>query len=160
MPHGSIDRVDWHYETAEKEYKEKHSITGDLTPEQISEVELMAANHIGVFIKWIIDRGFEGEDADIEGCKKVRDREITGSEYLIQYCDGKLWWTDICEDLYPFVEEYYYDTESGKYLYDYGEYCLPTPDSYYNVISSEEDYKRFKERLDMVYDVSTKEVKL
>ena len=58
----AIDRADWHWETAEEEFRETNGITGELTQEQINQIWLYAANHIGQFVRWIIDRGFEGED--------------------------------------------------------------------------------------------------
>jgi hypothetical protein len=60
----AIDRADWHWDSAEEGYREAHGITGDLTQDQINQIWLLAANHIGLFLQWIIDRGFEGEDAD------------------------------------------------------------------------------------------------
>ena len=150
MPSGSIERADWHYETAEKEYREAHSLNGELRPEQNNQIWLLAADHIGQFLRWIIDRGFEGEDADEDGCKKVRAGELTGPEYLMEYCDGKLWWSDICEELHPFVKAYYYD-ETGEYLDDYGACCLPDLHSFFNVNTKEEDYKKLREKIDERY---------
>ena len=46
----AIDRADWHWESAEKEFRETHGITGELTQEQINQIWLLAANHIGLFI--------------------------------------------------------------------------------------------------------------
>ena len=34
-----------------------------LSNEQINEIWLCAANHIGLFLRWIIENGFEGEKA-------------------------------------------------------------------------------------------------
>ena len=147
---GSIDRADWHYESTEEEYRKNHSITGELSPEQINEIWLLAANHIGLFVQWIIDRGFEGEESDPEGCRLVRERKITGSEYLMEYCDGKLWWGDIREDLYPFVKEYYYD-DTATYLTDYCNCCLEEADAVYAVITREEKYSILKDKMDQVY---------
>lgn len=55
----AIDRADWHWESAEQEFRETNGIAGELTQEQINQIWLLAANHIGLFIQWIIDRGFE-----------------------------------------------------------------------------------------------------
>ena len=147
----AIDRADWHWESAEKEFRETHGITGELTQEQINQIWLLAANHIGLFIQWIIDRGFEGEDADPEDCAKVRARQMTGAEYLMIDCDGKLWESDICEDALPFVMAYYYD-ESGEYLAHYAECCLDDDDKpCYGVITDEEGYTRLKAKMDEAY---------
>ena len=66
---------------------------------------------------------------------------MTGTEYLLIDCDGKLWESDIREDVLPFVMAYYYD-ESGEYLY---KPC-------YGVITGEEDYTRLKAKMDEAYD--------
>lgn len=148
----AIDRADWHWETAEQEYREKNGITGELTQEQINHIWLLAANHIGLFVQWIIDRRFEGEDADPDDCEKVRERQMTGSEYLMIDCDGKLWESDIREDVLPFVMAYYYD-ESGEYLTHYAECCLNDDDKpCYGVITGEEDYRCLKKKIDTAYE--------
>ena len=54
----AIDRADWHWDTAEKEFRETNGITGGLTQEQIKQIWLLASDHIGLFVQWIIDRGF------------------------------------------------------------------------------------------------------
>ena len=69
----AIDKADWHWDSAEKTYRKKHNITGELTEEQIEKIWLYASNHIGLFIKWVINNNFQGEDADAEDCQKVRD---------------------------------------------------------------------------------------
>lgn len=148
----AIDRADWHWETAEQEFRETNGITGELTQEQINQIWLLAANHIGLFVQWIIDRGFEGEDSDPEDCERVRSRQMTGTEYLMIDCDGKLWESDICEEVLPFVMAYYYD-EAGEYLAHYTECCLDDEDKpCYGVITGEADYARLKAKIDAAYD--------
>lgn len=148
----ALDRADWHWDSAEQDFREAKGITGELTQEQINLIWLLAANHIGLFTQWIIDRGFEGEDADPEGCEKVRTRQISGTEYLMIYCDGKLWDSDIREDVLPFVMAYYYD-DDGEYLDHYAQCCLDGDDKpCYGVISDDEDYARLKEKIDAAYE--------
>ena len=154
----AIDRADWHWDTAEKKFRETNGITGGLTQEQIKQIWLLASDHIGLFVQWIIDRGFEGEDADPEDCEKVRFRQMTGSEYLMINCDGKLCESDICEDVLPFVRAYYYD-ESGEYLAHYTECCLNNDDKpCYGVITGEEDYERLKAKINAAYESFQEEI--
>lgn len=144
----AIDRADWHWDSAEKLYRETHNITGELTEEQEDEIWLLAGNHIGLFLRWIIDRGFQGEDADPESCEKVRSGLMSGTEYLMQWCDGKLWDEDIREDILPFVKDHY--EEGDRFFKDYCDCCgidLPV----YGFISGDEDYARLKERIDEAY---------
>ncbi|GEM_PF-4446153 len=35
-----------------------HKITGEFTQEQVDEIWLYVSNHIGLFLKWLIDHNF------------------------------------------------------------------------------------------------------
>lgn len=144
----AIDRADWHWDSAEKLYRKTHNITGGLTEEQENEIWLLAGNHIGLFLRWVIDRGFQGEDADPDSCDKVRNGLMSGAEYLMQWCDGKLWDEDIRDDILPFVKEYYDDGD--RFFKDYCDCCgigMPV----YGFVSGDEDFARLKERMDAAY---------
>lgn len=144
----AIDRADWHWDSAEKLYRETHNITGELTEEQEDEIWLLAGNHIGLFLRWIIESGFEGEEADRVYCEEVRRGEISGTEYLMRACDGKLWDEDIREDLLPFVKEYY---EDGRYFSDYCG-CCGGQQPCYGFISGDEDYYRLRICINDAYE--------
>ncbi len=142
----AIDRADWHWDNAYDLYIKKHSISGDLTDEQTNEIYLLAANHIGLFLRWIFDNGFEGEDTDEEGAERVRNGEISGAEYLLGWCDGKFWDVDVSENILDFVNEYY-----DCYFHDY-TYCLTSPDRpCYSFISGDEDYGKIAPFIDNAY---------
>lgn len=143
----SIDRADWHVDTSEQEFREATGIQGELTTEQINQIWLKAANHIGFFFQWIVDRGFEGDNVDPEGCAMVRSREISGAEYLMEYADGKFLEPDVWEDVLPFVEAYY-----EKYFKDYEKCCEIDDTSYYGTSTSEESYKQLKKYIDAAYE--------
>ena len=152
----AIDRADWHFESAEKLYRETHSITGELTEKQEEEISLLAAQHIGLFLRWIIERGFEGDDSDKEECEKVRSGQLSGAEYLLKNCDGKLWDEDIREDILPFAESYY--GNGNDYLDDYYDCCTNDDDKpLYGVKCSEADYLRLKDKIDKAYEKFTYE---
>ena len=144
----SIDRIDWHWDSAEEQYREKKGISGELTEEQQNEILLLAGNHIGLFLRWIIERGLQGEAADEDSCREVLDGRMSGTEYLVKCCDGKLWNSDICEEVRLFVE-YYYD--GSVYFKDYADCCLADAPCY-GIISGEEDYRRLCERIDSAYE--------
>ena len=145
----AIDRVDWHWDSAVKAFRERNSLIDELTEVQKFRISLYAANHIGLFLRWIIENGFEGEEADEEGCELVRNGLLTGAEYLLRCCDGKFWEEDVCESVLPFVREYY---SGDRYLTDYGECCLDDEKKpVYEVMTGEEDYRRLKERIDEAY---------
>ena len=82
----TLERADWHWDSAEKQYREKNNCSGALTDEQQWEIWLKAANHIGLFLWWIIDRGFEGENLDAGECDMVRNGQMTGTEFFMRYC--------------------------------------------------------------------------
>lgn len=145
----AIDRADWHWDSTEKLYRKKHNITGELTEKQEDEIWILAANHIGLFLRWIIERGLEGDDADVEDCEKVRNGQMSGTEYLLRNCDGKLWDEDIREDILPFIEFYY---NSNAYYSDYGDCCTNDDDKpCFGIISSEDDYLQLKGKIDEAY---------
>lgn len=140
----AIDRADWHWDAAEQVYRRKNGLAGELTEQQILDIWMLAAAHIGVFLEWIIDRGWEGEEADPASCALVRERKKTGAAYLMDDCDGKLWDEDIREDILPFVEAYY--TGEG-YLRDYDECC-----GSYSGSPRPEDLARLRARMERAYE--------
>ncbi|MCM1315551.1 MAG: hypothetical protein NC205_07240 [Prevotella sp.] len=145
----AIDRADWYWDSAEKLYRETHGITGELTETQEDEIWSLSANHIGLFIRWVIENGIESDDADKEDCEKVGNGQMSGTEYLFRNCDGKLWDEDIKEDLLPFIEFYY---SSNHYYKDYIERCTNDYDKRcFGVISSEDDYFQLKTKIDSRY---------
>lgn len=144
----AIDRIDWHWDSAEKLYRQQHNLSGALTEEQEHELWLLAGNHIGQFVRWFIERHLEGDDADEKDCQLVREGRMSGTEYLLNDCDGKLWASDVQEDVLPFVEFYYGDS----YFSDYGDSCLNDTDKLcYSVLSDEADYRQLKEKIDRAY---------
>lgn len=144
----AIDRYDWHYDSAARDYRKRNNITGELTDEQADEVCLYAADHIGLFLRWIIENGFEGEESDPEGCERVRRGEINGAQYLMDYCDGKFWDSDICDEIKLFVAEYY---ESDKNLYFHDLAALPEY-KIYETISGDKEYNAIKPFIDKAYE--------
>lgn len=144
-----IDKADWHWESAAKLYKEKYDITGELTQEQMDDIWLYATNHIGLFIKWLIDNNLQGEDADVEACQKVRDGFMTGSEYLMSDLDGRFCEEDVSESALEFVKQYY----RNDYFNDYGATCPCNKKNVpcYSFISDINDYNALKIRIDEAY---------
>ena len=147
----TIDRADWYWDSTEKLYRETHGIIGELTETQEDEIWSMSANHIGLFLRWIIENGMECDDAGKEDCEKVRNGQMSGTEYLFSNCDGKFWDSDIKEDLLPFIEYYYI---SNDYYEDYIECCTNDYDKQcFGVISSEDDYLKLRKKIDETYRI-------
>lgn len=146
----AIDRADWHWESAEKLYREKNNIVGNLTNEQINMIWLYSANHIALFLRWIIDRDMQGTGSNKEDCDKVRNGQMSVLEYFFKNCDGKLWNEDIRDDILPFVKFYYDD--NGYYFDDYDECCLDDKDKpCYGVITNDTDYLKLYKKIDSAY---------
>lgn len=146
----TIDRADWYWDSTEKLYRGTHGIIGELTEEQEDEIWSLSANHIGLFLKWVIENGMEGEEADKKDCDKVRNGHMSGAEYLLWDCDGKFWSSDVKEDLLPFVDYYYI---SNDYYNDYVECCTNDFDKQcFGVISSEDDYLKLKKKINEAYE--------
>lgn len=76
-----------------------------------------AANHIAMFITWIIDNGFYGETHNgVKGdIQLVKTRKMTGTEFLAKNCDYWLTNEDLSPEILPFVECYYYQTYLRQY---------------------------------------------
>lgn len=143
----AIDRFDWHYDSAAKAYRERNNITAELTEEQADEVCLYAADHIGLFLRWVIENNFEGEESDPEGCERVRAGEINGAQYLMEYCDGKFWDVDISDEIRAFVE-WYYESDHNLYFKDLGKL---SDYKIYETISRDAEFNAIKPLIDRAY---------
>lgn len=109
----AIDRADWHY---------GGDYPKDLPPEN-------GGTHIGMFIAWIAMQNLFSQDLqedsgeDIQG---LRERRITGRDFLVSVCDEKFINDDLTDEARRFVADYY-DSEAlfakrcKDYLQDYCE---------------------------------------
>lgn len=156
----AIDRYDWHYDSAAEAYRERNSINGELTEAQEDEICLYAADHIGLFLRWVIENHLEGEESDPDGCELVRSGEISGARYLLDYCDGKFWDVDICDEIKPFVAEYYEsDDKNRPYQYFVDLVAALGEEAIYQTISGDKEYEALKPFIDRAYKAITKQEK-
>ena len=103
----TIDRIDWHGEWAEN-----HGFPYE-----------NGGTHIGMYLAWIIQHHLEGEfhqQENSEQLEKVRTRQITGRQFLIESCDEKFWEEDLNPEAYEFTKVYY-DVDNPQYFKDYDE---------------------------------------
>lgn len=132
----AIDRMDWHYD-------------GDF-PEGLPDEN--GGTHIGIYLAWIINNDLQGElhnDDSAEALQNVKDRKITGRDFLIDQCDEKFWDEDLNEEGLAFTEFYY----SDNYFDDYKQVLSKNLSSIYHVEDTWKNYdniaalidKRFKE---------------
>lgn len=89
-----LDDVSWHLDAAGE-------------PDETAEVR--AALHIGLFLAWVAHRedwkGIPGLEA--APIAQVRTRQTTGTQFLLEHCDGKLYTEMLTPDAASFAESYY-----------------------------------------------------
>lgn len=124
----SYDRADWHYGG---NYPE------DLPPEN-------GGTHIGMFLAWAIHHGLEGEllrEDSAAALAAVRDRKMTGREFLFSECDERFWEEDLNEEGNAFASTYY-PLDTGDYLHDYTATLGDDLPTLYHVADTWENYDR------------------
>ena len=132
----AIDRIDWH--------SGADDFPSDLKPEA-------GGTHIGMFIAWILNNNLEGElhrKESLASISKVKSREITGTEFLINECDEKFWEDDLSKEGLEFTKFYY---ESDKYLSDYETALVTNQPSTYHVLDTWDNYDKLSVRIDEAY---------
>lgn len=100
------------------------------------------ATHIGMFVAWAIRQGFWTDDPYCaEGVEKVRQRKMTGRDFLMEFSDGKFVSDDLTAEGRRFAESYYKKDYFNDYFGTVGD-GLPTG---YEVEDSWENYDRVAE---------------
>jgi len=121
----AIDRIDWHADSA---------IEAGLDWDN-------AGTHIGMFLAWIIQNGLVGEthlEESQEEIQLLKDRKVTGRDFLIEVCDEKFWEEDLNPEGQAFTEYYY---ENGAvYFADYTEILAKNLASIYHVKNTWANY--------------------
>lgn len=131
----SYDRADWHY---------GGDFPRDLPPEA-------GGTHIGMFLAWAISRGLEGEDLrehSTESLRAVRERRMTGRDFLMQECDEKFVEPCLNEEGNAFTQAYYEKEGPGGYLADYSELFSADLPSLYHVEDTWANFDRLAPLLD------------
>jgi hypothetical protein len=136
----ALDRWDWH-------------AGGDFPPDVPPE---NGGTHIGMFLAWVILSGLEAEmhrrDA-AEELRQVRERTMTGREFLFRVCDGKFWDSDLSPEGLAFARWYYSQPGGGygPYLNDYVRALAGGLPSAYHVADSWENFDRLAPLIDAQY---------
>lgn len=103
----TYDRIDWH---------SGNNFPKELLPEN-------GGTHIGMFIAWAIDNNLIGllhRENSKSSIQKVKNRELTGTQFLIKECDSKFWNEDLNEEGNKFANFYYANKDGyGQYVDDY-----------------------------------------
>jgi hypothetical protein len=126
---------------------------GDLPPDVPPE---NGGTLIGMFLAWVILKGLEAEmhrrDAADE-LRQVRERTMTGREFLFRVCDGKFWDADLSPEGLAFARWYYALAGGtyGPYWYDYVEAVVGELPTVYHVADSWENFDRVAPFIDARY---------
>jgi hypothetical protein len=131
----AIDRIDWHS-------------GADNFP---SELNLKAGGtHIGMYLAWIIHHNLVGElhiTESQESIAKVKNRTMTGTEFLICECDEKFWEADLNAEGLAFTQLYYENT----YYDDYSKALGANHPSLYHVPDTWENYDIISKHITSAY---------
>lgn len=137
----AYDNANWHY-------------GGDF-PDDIPDEN--GGTHIGIFLAWAIMNNLEGElhkEESVEALENVRERRITGRDFLFDECDEKFWDVDLNDLGNAFAKEYYGDaSESGAYFTDYiNVLCEGDDQKFYYVEDSWENYDKLESVISQRFD--------
>ncbi|MFT6501546.1 MAG: TPR repeat protein [Crocinitomicaceae bacterium] len=88
----------------------------------------LGATHIGMFFKWCVINDLITEEhaqRNPEELEQVRNGQLSGRDFVMDFCDGVLGSDDLTETGNRFAEDYYNDnTDFGKKCAEYsGDYC-------------------------------------
>lgn len=146
-----FDKAEYQFEKAMSNYRRESGNPVALSDDDFDTIYLYAGNHIGFFLTWIIKNHFEGEihRDDAEGLEAVRNEKMTGTEFLMNYCDGKFLGEDVSDEIFGFVNEYY----RKQYLSDYADFVLNVlNDLPLEFIGTWEEYHEFESVIDRAYE--------
>ena len=130
------DRIDWH-SGAENFPTDLHEDAG--------------GTHIGMYLAWVITRGLEGElhrEESPESLEDVRQRRMTGREFLIRRCDTRFWEDDLSDLGNQFTRDYYAAESPPGYFDDYDECLAVGLPSQYHVADTWENFDLIAARID------------
>lgn len=117
----AIDKAEWQYASAQKEYCEKTGKTPDELTEQDEEIIWdYAGNHIAFFVTWLLRHDFLGglhteDEREAKFIEAVKDQEKSGMDFFRKYCDMSFTEEDVSFLVSDFVRDYY----SNDYFDDY-----------------------------------------
>nr|WP_294858889.1 hypothetical protein [uncultured Fluviicola sp.] len=132
----AIDRADWHY-------------GGDF-PKNLPKKN--GGTHIGMYMNWMIDANLIREtflEEVPEGIEHVKSGEITGRDFLFDYCDEKFLEDFLTEDGFEFTKRYY---KRGIYTSDYQELLGSNYSSLYEIPDTLENYQRIAAKISTEFE--------
>ncbi len=137
----SYDRADWHY--------------GGNFPKDLPNEN--GGTHIGMFLAWSIHNGLVGDfhiEESQEDVNSVKERKMTGRDFLFKACDEKFWEEDLSEEGNEFAKAYYSgsgDSSYGLYVSDYETTLAGGLATIYHVEDSWENYEKIEKIISRRY---------
>lgn len=131
------DKMKWHYQ-------------GDYPQNMPME---NAGTHIGMFLAWCIINNLVGEDHledSVNELKQVKDRKITGRDFLIDMCDECFTDDDLNDEGNAFAE-YYYVPDDSPYFDDYFKVFGLNAKTIYEAENTWENFDKLKPIIDKRY---------
>lgn len=135
----TYDKAKWHY---------GGNYPSDLPPEN-------GATHIGIFLAWCIESGLyseELEDMSHDAIEQVKQKKLSGAQFLISECDECFTDEDLNDEGNAFAAAYYesesdFAKNTGNYFNDYcgviDEYSAKTGSEYETVYHFEDTWEHY-----------------
>lgn len=153
-----FDKAEYYFEDAMGSYCELYDKSErELTDSDRDEIMRYAGNHIGFYITWVIRKGELGsmhtdDPDDLAAAERVKKGELPGVDFLMEYCDGRLYPEDMSDSMAEFTAGIYDD-----YFKLYSEFVIDEiNDLPLEFIGSWEDYLAFEPLLDRLYEKAAK----
>ena len=159
-PKGRMERykVEWLWENACEVYCKNHGKNpAELSDEENEEIYDLAGNDAALLVTWVILHDFfVAEDEDMEkSFEEVKNKELTGIDFLGGECDYKLSRSDFSEEIIGFIDDYFaYDGAHGCGDFEEDYKTFVTEDlkkELYAVRYDWEEYEAFKDYIDRAY---------
>lgn len=135
----TYDRIDWH--------------SGNNFPKELPLKN--GGTHIGMFLTWIINNNLIGQlhiEKSQDSIEKVKNREMTGAQFLIKECDSKFWAEDLNDEGNRFAKFYYAnENDYGQYIDDYSV-VFNNYETLFHVEDNWENYKKIESVITKSYN--------
>lgn len=108
----TLDKAEWQWKSALNIYINSTDKKPDmLNDHDTSMIWENSANHISLFLTWIINNDLLSKihDENKEDILKVKARKMTGYEFLAKNCDMVLSREDLSKKIVKFVDHFYED---------------------------------------------------
>jgi hypothetical protein len=103
--------------------------------------------HIGIYLAWIIANkleSFQLRQTVATQVEEVRNKQMTGREFLFAHCDGRLTSDALNKEAQAFTKIYYEE----QYLHDYEDVLVVKASGTYTVADSWANFERLAEVMD------------